>query len=67
MNILFIVKVKILELIQWSYNPLQLCRLLNFEWLTKLEHIVQSLLKHMLFWCLFLDLHLTINCSSLGV
>ena len=58
--------MKFLFLIKWSYRFLQLCWLLSLEWLTKLEHAVQSLLKRS-FWCPFLDPHLTTHPSNLGV
>ena len=42
-NILFIIKVKIFFLIEWSYRS-QLCWLLGLELLVVFEHVVQSLL-----------------------
>ena len=41
MNILFIKKVKILVLINWSYVSTQSCWLLYQGWLACFEHIVQ--------------------------
>ena len=67
MNILFIVKLKILWVINWSYrSPPQLCWLLSLEGSTHFEHIVQSLLNTSLFWCPFLDSLPTINHSNIG-
>lgn len=40
---LYLVKVKILFAFKRSYRPLQLCQLLNIEWLLHVEHIIQSL------------------------
>ena len=45
MNILFIIKVKILMLVRWSYRSPQSCELLNLAWLAFFEHIFQSLLN----------------------
>ena len=42
-NILFLIKVKVLVLLKWSYRPSQLCQVLSLEWLVYFEHIVQSL------------------------
>ena len=45
-NILFIIKVKVFEVMKWLYrSSAQLCSLLSVEWLTNCEHIVQSLLS----------------------
>lgn len=44
MDILFIAKVNLLFLIEWSYWSPQLCHLLSL-WLTNFEHIMQSLLS----------------------
>ena len=49
MNILFIIKVMILVDMKWSYRFPQLCELLNLEWLTYFEHVVQSFQKHVYF------------------
>ena len=43
-NTLFITKVKIYVLIEWSYRSSQLCRRLNIGWLSCFEHVVQSFL-----------------------
>ena len=49
-DILFIAKVKILLLIKWSYKfNSQLCCLLNLEWSTRFELVVQSFLDTCLF------------------
>jgi hypothetical protein len=43
-NILFIIKVKVFEVMKWLFkSSAQLCSLLSVEWLTNCEHIVQSL------------------------
>jgi hypothetical protein len=39
---LFIIKVKILVLIKWSYRPLQLRSLLSLDYLAHFEHVFQS-------------------------
>lgn len=49
MKFLFIIKVIVFELIKWSYGFSQLCSLLNLEWSTDFEHVVQSLLSVYLF------------------
>ena len=47
MNILFVVKVKILVLIKRSYSPhRQLCSLVSLEWLSYSERVVQSSETH---------------------
>ena len=43
MSILFIIKVNFLFLIKRSYRFPQSCWILNLEWLTNFEHVVQSL------------------------
>ena len=43
MIILFIMKVKILVLMKWSYRYPQLCWLLNLKRLSCFEHVVQSI------------------------
>ena len=43
MNILFIIKVNIFMLMKWSYRSSQICWVLNLEWLSYFEHVVQSL------------------------
>jgi hypothetical protein len=58
MNILFIIKLKILVLIKWSYSSPQSRWLLNLEKLANFEHVVQSLLTTCLFWCPSLNSHL---------
>ena len=49
MNILFSTRLKVLELIKWSYRFPPIMLLLSLEWLTNCEHGVQSLLNT---WCL---------------
>ena len=44
-NVLFIVKMKILVLIRWSYRFFKSCWLLNVERLSCFAYIVQSLLN----------------------
>ena len=53
MNILIIIKVKILVLIQWSYTFPQSRRRINLKRSAYFEHVVQSLLNTCLFGCLF--------------
>ena len=72
MNILSIIQVKILVLIQYSNSrspppPSKLYSLSSLEWFNIFEHVVQSLLKHMSFWCPFVDPHLTTYHSNIGV
>ena len=49
MNISFIIEIKIFVLIRWSYRSPQLCWLLNLEWLSYIEHVIQSILNTCLF------------------
>jgi hypothetical protein len=42
MNIAFIKKMKILELIEWSYRSSQLCWLLNLAWLTNVDGLFKA-------------------------
>ena len=65
MNILIIIKVKILFLIEWSERAPQLCCILSLEWLTNFEQEVQS--REHVFQCLFLGPHLTTHHSNIGV
>jgi len=44
MDLLVIIKVKVLVLIKWSYRSPQLCWLLNWECLGYFEHLVQRFL-----------------------
>lgn len=67
MIILFIVIVKIIFLMEWSYMspPIRLisgCKMINKFWA-----YVQSLLNHTSFWCLFLIPHLITRHSNKGV
>ena len=39
MNNLFIIEMKILVLIKWSYRSLQPCSLMSLEWLAYFEHV----------------------------
>jgi hypothetical protein len=60
MNILIIVKVKILVLIKWldrSSPPLPNCvdYLLKLKKLTCFKHAIQIRFIHMSFWCMFLE------------
>ena len=48
-NILSIVKVKIIMQVIWSYRSPQLCWLLSLEWSSYFEHAIQSLLNTYLF------------------
>ena len=52
MNILFMTKDKILELIKQSYGSPQICRSSSLEWLLFFEHIVQCF-KNVSFWYSF--------------
>ena len=61
MTILFIIEVKTLVLINLSYRSPQL------EWLPYFEHVIMCLLNTSLFWCPFLDPHLTTYHSNIGV
>ena len=45
MNIVLIIRVKIIVLLKWLYRSPQLCSLLNLEYLTTFEHVVQSLIS----------------------
>jgi len=63
MNILFITKDKILELIKQSYGSPQLCWSSSLEWLSFFEHIVQCF-KNVSFWYLLLELHRTTYHSN---
>jgi hypothetical protein len=57
MNILFIIKMKILVLVKWSYKFPQSCWILSLEWLASFEHTVQSLWNTCLYECtMHLDL-----------
>ena len=55
MNILYIVKEKIIVLIKWWYRSPQICWLLNLKYLSYSEHAIQPLLNTCLFgirsWC----------------
>ena len=67
MEILFIIEVKILELIKWSSrsSPIMLTigpRMVNKFWICS-----WSSLKRMSFWCLYLDTHLTTHHSIIVV
>ena len=65
MNILYIIKVKILVLFKWSYRSPQLCWLLNLKWLAYFEHVIQSLFEHIMpFWSLHRS---SPNTSQIGV
>ena len=57
-DILFIIEVKIVMLIKWSYRSPQSCSLLNLEWSVYFEHAVHSHLKTC-FLCQFLGPYLT--------
>ena len=69
LNILFVIKVKSLVLIKWSYMAPQWCWLLSLEWSSYFEHAVQPFLKHMSSWYPFLSratpnhLRLKYRCS----
>ena len=69
MNILFTIKVKILVPMKWSsYRSLHLCWLLSLECSTYFEFVAKPLLiKHMSFWYPFLEPHLTMYHSNIGV
>lgn len=58
MNVTFIIKVKILMFVKWSYRSPQSSGLLSLEWLAYFQHIFQSVLDTS-FWLPFLDPHLT--------
>ena len=66
MNVFFIVRVKILVLVKWSYRSLRLRCLLKLERLSYFEHIVQSLSNICLPLCLYLEAHLITYHSNLG-
>ena len=60
MNVVVIIKVKILTINSWSYKSIQFCWILNLEWLPYFEHIIQSLFEHVFFfWYMFMEAHLT--------
>jgi hypothetical protein len=44
MDVLFNFKVEIIVLTKWSFRCLQLCWLLSLEWLSSIEHALQSFL-----------------------
>jgi hypothetical protein len=55
MNVLLIIKAKILVFAKWSYRFSQACRLLSFQWLSYFGQVVQSLLNTYVFWYPFLE------------
>jgi hypothetical protein len=57
MSILFIVKIRILFPIQWSYMSSQLCWLLSLEGLAKIGHVLQFLLTHVLLMSILRSTH----------
>ena len=73
MNILFTIKVKILELFKcYAYidptpTPSTILTILNLEWVTYFEHVLRSLLHTCLFGCMFMGPHLTTHHSNEGI
>ena len=73
MDIVLIIKVKILVLIKWSHSPLlpsspKSWLLLSLEWWAILSTHSSLFSKHMTFRCLFLDPHLTtLSHSTIGI
>ena len=66
MNILVIMKVKILKLIKWSHRSSQACWLLGIL-VSIFWGSTPIIFKHMSFWCPFFNPHLTTYHSNMGV
>ena len=67
LDILFIIKVKIVMLIMWSYRSPQSCWVLSYTMVSIFWVYTPIFNKHMSFWCMFLTLHLTTYHSNIGV
>ena len=67
MNIVFVIKVKIVVLVKWSFRSPTLCSQLSLEWFSYFEHVDPISFKHLIFLYSYLEPHLTKYHSNIGV
>ena len=67
MHILFILKIKTLVLIKWSYRCPHLCWLFEFRMIILFSGRIPTFCKHVSFWYLFLGSHQATYHFNIGV